>query len=283
MISLGLVGWPVSQSLSPQLHNAALKSSGLEGVYSLYPVDPQEPGKLLNLVDRVRSGEIRGLNVTIPHKQSIIPFVDELTITASSIGAVNTIYMKNGLLYGDNTDAQGFQADLVQNSGITNYSDKIAIVLGAGGSARAVVWALHGLSCRITIAARNVEQGRFMAERYNNQSKNNQVKSIGLDSKSLEPFLETADAVINTTPLGMYPNNDKSPWPEGLPLPAGSFVYDLIYNPETTNLIALAQNMGLRAVNGLGMLVEQAALAFEIWTGVPAPRVIMYSAIKAGV
>ena len=280
MIALGLIGWPVSHSLSPKLHNAALQANGIMGEYCLYPINPQEPEKLLNILSKVRSGEITGLNVTIPLKQSVIPLMDELTDTSRSIGAVNTIYSKDGRLYGHNTDAPGFTADLKENCVFQNYSGKKVIVLGAGGSARAVVWALRQMSCLVTIASRDPAQGRSLIGEFQRHSNNMEINSISLDHKSLKPLLGNTNIVINTTPVGMFPNINESPWPNGLPLPGGAFIYDLIYNPSKTNLVTTAHQMGLRAVNGLGMLVEQAALAFEIWTGISAPRNVMVSAVK---
>jgi len=138
MIHLGLLGWPVSHSLSPKLHNAALKAMGLEGEYSLYPVEPGNDLLLENLLSKVRVGELRGLNVTIPYKQAVIPLLDRLSLSAKSIGAVNTIFLENGLLVGHNTDAPGFRMDLKKFSGnaFTRRSGG-ALILGAGGSARA--------------------------------------------------------------------------------------------------------------------------------------------------
>ena len=144
MMRFGLTGYPLSHSLSPVIHTAALQSCELHGSYSLFPVQPEDKPGLKKLLDRVRNGEIIGLNVTIPHKQNVIEFLDELTPTAEVIGAVNTIYTKDDKLIGDNTDAPGFLADLkkflttdVHRDGTLN-----ALILGAGGSARAVAYAL---------------------------------------------------------------------------------------------------------------------------------------------
>ncbi|MDP2776047.1 MAG: hypothetical protein Q8O48_00260, partial [Anaerolineales bacterium] len=142
MIHLGLIGFPLGYSLSPKIHTAALKACGLQGDYSLFPIHPDDKQGLKDLLARVRSGEITGLNVTIPHKQNVIEFMDELTLTAQAIGAVNTIYSRDNKLVGDNTDAFGFLKDL--NHFLASNQSKIvnrksAIILGAGGSARAVV------------------------------------------------------------------------------------------------------------------------------------------------
>src|SRR5687768_2474619 len=141
---LGLLGYPLGHSLSPKIHKAALQTCELEGDYSLYPIQPNDAQGLNDILTCVRSGEIQGLNVTIPHKQNVIPFLDELTPTAKAIGAVNTIYMSENKLIGDNTDAPGFLADLKKflTTEKLGHRDQNVLVLGAGGSARAVVYAL---------------------------------------------------------------------------------------------------------------------------------------------
>lgn len=279
MITLGLIGWPVSHSLSPTIHNAALRENHIKGEYCLFPIDPEKPDSLKEILDRVRMGEIVGLNVTIPHKQNVIPFLDELSPSARSIGAVNTIYRVNGALVGHNTDAPGFLNDLRQKSGIMSFANKNVLVLGAGGSARAVVWALTGLSCHINLAVRDISKGKALVEKLIPASAEASLRTISLSEESLKPLLDSLDIVVNTTPVGMSPNIEASPWPIQLPFPNSAFIYDLIYNPRQTKFVETARNNGLRASNGLGMLVEQAALAFEIWMDIPAPRDQMYSVI----
>ncbi|MDO9302105.1 MAG: hypothetical protein Q7T89_12010, partial [Anaerolineales bacterium] len=152
---LGLIGYPLGHSLSPKIHGAALKACGLEGNYSLFPIHPDDKQGLKDLLARVRSGEITGLNVTIPHKQNVIDFMDELTPTAQTIGAVNTIYFRENQLIGDNTDAAGFLSDLKKFIGNREWGiGRPAFVLGAGGSARAVVYALLNDGWQVTLAAR---------------------------------------------------------------------------------------------------------------------------------
>ncbi len=275
--TLGLTGFPLSHSLSPKLHNAALKAAGLEGSYSLFPVDPAHPDELAHLLGRVRRGEIHGLNVTIPHKQSVLPLLDELSETARAIGAVNTIYAKDGRLIGDNTDAAGFWEDVsslmvnrkskIENhqSPITNY--RSALVLGAGGSARAVVFALQAYGWDVSVAARRIEQAQALVTEFGLQA------TCGLNSP-----ISNFDLLVNTTPLGMTPDTETCAWEGNFPPEA--FVYDLVYNPPETLLIKRARASGLQASNGLGMLIEQAALAFELWTGHPADRIAMRKSIQ---
>jgi shikimate dehydrogenase len=275
MIKLGLIGFPVSHSLSPKIQNAALRSCGLEGEYSLYPIVPEDMKSLEELLVRVRSGEITGLNVTIPHKQNVIPFLDELTPTAKAIGAVNTIYMKETRLIGDNTDAPGFLSDL--KSFITTESqrhgDSEVLVLGAGGSARAVVYALLNDRWNVTLFARRMEQARQLAGSFTDHD-----LRITDDLSSIE--VSNMSLIVNTTPVGMTPNIDRSPLPEHILLSRQTKIYDLVYNPRETKLVRDARAQGLQAVTGLGMLIEQAALAFQLWTRHTPSRETLYQAVK---
>lgn len=273
MIKLGLIGYPVSHSLSPKIQNAALKACGLEGEYSLFPIAPDNMQGLKELLDRVRSGEITGLNVTIPHKQNVIPFMDELTLTVQAIGAVNVIYMRDNKLIGDNTDASGFFVDL--NKFLTTetqrHGELNALVLGAGGSARSVVYALSNNGWHVTIAARRIEQAQQLASQFEG------VNAMEINFQTFQP--SNFKLIVNTTPLGMTPNVDQSPLPENLSLPSNIFVYDLVYNPRETKLVREARSQGLQATTGLGMLIEQAALGFELWTGHQPPKDILYASV----
>jgi len=268
MIRLGLTGYPLGHSFSPLLHAAALRACDLDGEYSLYSVPPEGTSALAELLGRVRTGELTGLNVTVPHKQSVIPLLDELTPAARAIGAVNTIFLKDEKLIGDNTDAPGFLADLKK----LIDDPRSALVLGAGGAARAVVYALHKSGCEVVIAARRVEQAAELAARFPN------VRAIPLSIETLDGL--HAQLIVNTTSVGMFHDTDKSPWPSGAAFPDNAAVYDLVYNPRETLLVRQARAAGLRAVSGLGMLVEQAALAFEIWTGRKIERAVMHEALK---
>jgi shikimate dehydrogenase len=273
---LGLLGYPLGHSLSPKIHTAALRACGLEGDYSLFPVYPNDVQGLIDLLARVRSGEIQGLNVTIPHKQTVMQFLDELTPTAASIGAVNTIYFRENKLIGDNTDAPGFLKDLTRFLG--NHPSKIVnrksvIVLGSGGSARAVVYILLNDGWNVTIAARRIEQAVDLVSSFANF----QVDIAGIDLSNRD--LSNSALIVNTTPVGMAPNVDQSPWPEYLPFPLQAAIYDLVYNPRQTKLVRDACAQGQPATIGLGMLIEQAALSFEIWTGYQPPRDAMLAAL----
>ncbi|MGQ9833532.1 MAG: shikimate dehydrogenase [Candidatus Villigracilaceae bacterium] len=274
-IHLGLIGHPLEHSLSPKIHAAALAACGLSGSYSLFPIAPNDIPGLQALLARLRAGEIHGLNVTIPHKQNVIPLLDDLTETAQSIGAVNTILLRNGRLIGENTDAPGFMADLSNFLNtlplVTRHS---SLVLGAGGSARAVTFALANSGWQVTIAARRPEQAETLAKAM--QTGRSQIDGMALSAVAGW----RGDLLVNTTPLGMTPAVDTSPWPEGIPLPPGAAVYDLVYNPRETRLVREARAAGLPATTGLGMLIEQAALAFEIWTGCQPPREPLWQAAE---
>lgn len=272
MIQLGLIGYPLGHSLSPKIHTAALKAVGLQGNYSLFPIHPDDKQGLRDLLAHVRSGEIHGLNVTIPHKQNVIEFMEELTPTANVIGAVNTIYMRENKLIGDNTDAPGFLADLKQVSNSSFTTPHSALVLGAGGSARAVVYALCNDGWNVTLAARRIEQAQQLSQSFGKYD-------LQLSTFDLQPA--TFNLIVNTTPVGMTPNPDHSPLPENLSLPANAFVYDLVYNPRETKLVREARAQGLNASTGLGMLIEQAILAFEKWTGRIPPRDVLFDAVGA--
>jgi shikimate dehydrogenase len=280
MIKLGLIGYPVGHSLSPKIQNAALKASGLDGEYSLFPVAPDDQQALSTLMASVRSGEMTGFNVTIPHKQNVIPLLDELTPTARAIGSVNVIYKRGDKLIGDNTDAPGFLADLKRflttetqsSSGMIRHGNLSALVFGAGGSARSVVYALCNDGWQLTIAARRVDQAQRLSEI------SRDIRIMEYNFQTLQ--LSNVQLIVNTTPIGMTPNVDQSPLPENTVFPKQTKIYDLVYNPRETKLVRDARAQGLQATTGLGMLIEQAALGFTLWTGIQLPDEIFRSAVE---
>jgi len=281
MISLGLIGYPLEHSLSPIIHKAALNYCDLKGSYSLFPIIPNDLPKLKSLLARIRTSKITGLNVTIPYKQTVIPLLDQLTSAAQAIGAVNTIFMKNGKLTGDNTDASGFLADLykfLNMDTVGQEEGKNALLLGAGGAARAVTYALVNDGWRVTLAARRPEQAHTLIAQFPDQ--NSHLSSIAYTAKAFQPIISTQYLVINTTPVGMSPDIGNSPWPKNLPLPRHATFYDLVYYPRKTRFIHDALAAGLRASTGLGMLIEQAALAFKIWTGHNIPRELLFASVE---
>ena len=281
MITLGLTGFPLAHSLSPCIHQAALKYCQLEGEYSLFPLAPHDRKGLTALLEQVRAGEITGLNVTIPHKQAIMPLLDALTPAAEAIGAVNTVFMRDGFLIGDNTDAPGFLSDLrcfLEASSRDEKNGRHALLLGAGGVAHAVAYALLDDGWRVSIAARRAEQARELMDQFPQYI--GRMSSLGFSGADLLGVAMDASLVVNATPMGMSPHVESTPWPEDVPLPGGAAVYDLVYNPRQTKLVQTALDAGLPARSGLGMLVEQAALAFEIWTGCRVARDVLYSIVE---
>ena len=281
MISLGLIGYPLVHSLSPKIHEAALDYCGLEGAYSLFPITPNDLPGLNSLLKRIRSGEIAGVNITIPHKQTIIPLLDELSSTARAVGAVNTIFMQNGKLTGDNTDAPGFMADLHKFLGMDTFDQgesKNVLILGAGGAAHAVTYALINEGWKVALAARRPEQAQALIARFPDHDSN--LASVDYTAEALLSLIPAPRLVINTTPVGMSPDIKNSPWPVSLPLPLQAAFYDLVYNPRKTKFILHARAAGLRACTGLGMLIEQAVLSFKIWTGHNVPQEYLFSFLE---
>jgi shikimate dehydrogenase len=233
------------------------------------------------MTSRIRDGEILGLNVTIPHKQTIMALLDELTPSAQAIGAVNTIYMQGGKLVGHNTDAPGFQTDLTRLLA-NSISEKKALVIGAGGAARAVVYALLKNGWKVTLAIRRsgVRTASALIASFEQHIRNCSMDYVLLEAGDIGRLGSGIRLIVNATPIGMFPKVDSSPWPDHLPFPARAAVYDLVYHPRQTRLVREAQSAGLQASTGLGMLVEQAALSFACWTGQDVPREVMFAAVE---
>jgi len=276
---LGLIGWPLEHSVSPVIHAAALHSSDLEGEYLLHPIPPHPAGeqKVNALLDEVRAGKIDGLNVTLPHKQTVVALLDHLTPVAEAIGAVNTIYRKDGGLFGDNTDMEGFLRDL---SAVLSPSIGGALILGAGGAARAVAYALCTTKWSVWVTSRRLNQATALANSIGAQC-HSAVSPIPFEIGEIEPILPEINLIVNATPLGMAPALDASPWPVELALPVNAAIYDLVNTPRETAFVRAARANGLQATTGIGMLIEQAALAFERWTGhQPLKAAMRHSALS---
>lgn len=277
---IGLIGWPVSHSRSPAMHNAAAAALGLNWAYVPLPVRPDD---LPTAVSALSALGFRGVNVTVPHKQAVLPLLQELDDGARALGAVNTILVaENGRLTGYNTDWTGFQADL-EGQGVA-VSGRTCLVLGAGGSARAVVYALAQMGGQVQVLARRSEQAAQLIADLQPHLWGHLPSSL----PEKRPLTDLARAaaqthaplIVNTTPLGMTPRTDQSVWPAALPIPAGSFVYDLVYNPARTKLMTQAAAAGCQASNGLGMLLHQGAQAFALWTGHQPDLAVMAAALK---
>lgn len=264
----GVFGWPVAHSLSPVMHNTAFADLGLDWCYVPFAVAPDS---LPQAVAAIRALGIHGVNVTVPHKQAVIPLLDQLTPEAKAIGAVNTILTTEAGLLGHNTDAAGFKRSLLQAN--FEVRGKRALVLGAGGAARAVVYALLREGASITLLNRTPERAVNLAK-----SVTGDITAGALDLATVQSWADKSQLVVNTTSVGMWPLVDASPWPESVPFPGDALLYDLVYNPRRTRLVNQALQAGARYIDGLWMLVHQGAEAFNLWTGMHPSTELMYRA-----
>jgi shikimate dehydrogenase len=269
----GLIGDPVTHSKSPEMMNSALTAMGVPAVYLAWQVESR---RLKQAVEGLRALGAAGWNVTIPHKVSIMDFLDKLEPEAEEIGAVNTVIHQDGVLTGTNTDGTGYLRSLTEETGM-NPSSLRVVLLGAGGAARAAGSALARAGARkITIAARSVEKAEALALRLQRHTK---ADAVPLAEADCRRAVEEADLVVNATPVGMHPHPDASPLPAGW-LHPGLIVSDLVYHPRLTKLLRDAQARGARIHDGTGMLVHQAATALERWTGRKPPVPLMKQVLE---
>jgi shikimate dehydrogenase len=256
------------------MHQAAFDHLGLEARYELWEVPPQGLGaKLVEL----RGAEYLGANVTIPHKEAVIPLLDQVDDLARRIGAVNTILNQGERLTGFNTDAQGFITALRREGGLDPRGRRV-VILGAGGASRAAAFMLiQQGAAHLTIVNRNLERAAALARDVGEAV----VQVCSWEPGPLATALATCHLVVNCTPLGTKGSlwEGKSPLPADL-IPAQALVYDLVYNPPQTPLLAAAREAGARTLNGLPMLVYQGGASFELWTGREAPLAVMYAAAQ---
>jgi shikimate dehydrogenase len=270
-----VLGHPVGHSLSPQMQNAALAEMGEDGVYLAFDVPPEWLGEALAGLAAV--GAV-GVNLTIPLKEAALPFLDWVAPEAGRIGAVNTVRFLPGRLEGYNTDAPGFLASL-RAMGF-DPAGQGCVVLGAGGSARAVAVALTGAGARLTLANRTVERAAELARMLEEAGGESSVAVVPLEERALGRALARAELLVNTTSIGMSPHAAAAPPAPIEALHPSLLVYDLIYNPAETRLLAAARERGARTANGVAMLAHQGALALEIWTGRPAPVATMERVLR---
>ncbi len=253
------------------MHNAALAALGLNWVYVPFTVRPEDvPAAVAGL----RALGMVGVNVTVPLKEAVLPYLDTLSDEARRIGAVNTIVNQNGVLHGDSTDGAGFLRDLAAQ-GQTNFTGRHALLLGAGGSARAVAFALAAQGCCVLISSRTASRAQAVADSVNGHFPG-AARVMGATDAIGPP-----DFLVNATPLGMAPHESELP-----PLPPDAlagrpFVYDLIYNPAETRLLAQARAAGCQSANGLGMLAQQGALSLSLWTGLPLAQMPLSEMARA--
>lgn len=264
-----VIGDPIKHTLSPLMHNAAFEYLGLEFIYVAFRV---KADMLKKAVDGMRAFNIKGMNVTIPHKVRVMEYLDVIDEVSREIGAVNTIVNDDGVLKGFNTDGEGALKALKEGGGDPK-GEKI-VILGAGGAARAVSYfmAREGPSDMVIIN-RTVEKAVRLA-RCISEKIGLEVRAKRLTVQNLKDELEDAEILINCTSVGMTPNINKTLVPKGL-LRSDMIVMDIVYNPVETRLLREAKERGCLTIDGVGMLVYQGAIAFEMWTGVRAPVDVM--------
>ena len=255
-------GYPVEHSLSPTIHNASIAFLGLNYIYIPFSVKPDHLDSAIRIINPLG---IRGINLTVPHKERAISCLDWISPEAKAVGAVNTIHPVDGELKGYNTDGEGFLRSL-NDTGLS-FKGSHVLVLGAGGASRSVVYRLVKEGARVTIANRTVERAEELALRISRILDSDKIDCVRFqDVGKITEMMEAAELVVNTTTLGMHPDMDSMP-----PIPPESFhsgmlAYDLIYNPYETRFLRCAREAGAKTLNGLEMLIQQGAVAFQIWT-----------------
>jgi shikimate dehydrogenase len=264
----GVIGDPIEHSLSPVIHNAAFAALGLESVFLAFRVKPAEIG---NAVNGMRALGIHGLNVTMPHKTTVIPHLDEVDKTARFLNTVNTIHNKNGKLWGFNTDGVGALKALREN-GVDPKGKKV-LLLGAGGASRAIAYTIAHEADELVILNRTVKPAKELARQLR-QFLPKKISAEALSSEAIEDNLMDSEVLINATSIGMKPNVNETPvnpkW-----LRTNLAVMDIVYNPLETKLAKIAKEAGAKVVSGVEMLIYQGAASFEIWTGKSAPIQVM--------
>jgi len=270
-----LIGDPVEHSVSPNIHNAAFRALGLNYAYLAFAVKNPE-----NAVRGIRGLGIRGASVTFPHKQNVMPFLDELSPLAKKIKAVNTIVNESGKLIGHNTDGEAAYLSLIENG--VNPARKKIVVLGAGGACRAIAFTLAGKPDSGEIVLFDIEDKKAasLAREVSSKSKA-LVRAEKMKGSVLARELEGASVLINTSPVGVYPEVNQSPVPKSM-IRKGLVVFDIVYNPGQTLLLKHARQAGNKTIPGLEMLVRQAGEQFRLWTGRKPPLPVMFRAGRKG-
>lgn len=261
-----MIGFPVEHSLSPRIHLAAARATGVDLSYEAIPVQPEQ---LADAIATMRSEVIRGYSVTMPHKEAVIPFLDELTPAATALGAVNHITNTDGWLVGNNTDGDGFVLGLAYSADVSVF-EKTCGVIGSGGAARAIIdaCARHGAK-DVVVVARSEQRALTAA-----QLAGTSGRVGGHDD------LAGCDIVVNATPIGMANTAGEGQLPFDVDLLSrDAVVVDIVYTPLDTPLLVSARNRGMASVNGVSMLVGQAGEQFSTWTGIAAPLAEMFEAV----
>lgn len=273
----GLLGYPLGQSLSPKMQNAAFNECDLNKIY--IPIEVLSEN-LETVVKGMSKMNFEGFNITKPYKIDIMRFLNEIDDYARCIGAVNTVSIKDGKLKGYNTDGIGFLRNFENNTN-SNIEGKNVLMLGSGGAARAIGMTLAlNKAKKIYICNRTHEKAVSLSNDINNQV-GSCSEAIPMEYELIKKVINYSDVLINTTSVGMFPDLESSPIDKML-LNKNLIVCDIVYNPRKTKLIEDAEEVGCRVVLGLGMLVYQGTAAFEIWTGLKAPEELMFSVVDEG-
>ncbi len=273
---LGVIGDPIAHSFSPDMHNAAIDALGAAYCYVAFHVLPDEVGSALQ---GMRGLGIRGLNVTIPHKLAVMEYLDRISEEALAVGAVNTISQESGELVGYNTDVYGVLTALEQAAGLETLPE-CCVVLGAGGAARAAVYALANRPevKVLTVLNRTVDRAQALA-RDMEKITGKAVRAEGMDVAVQARVFADAGLVVNTTSLGMHPHVEGTPLQDENVLHPDLVLYDTVFNPLETRLMRQFKEAGAQAYGGLDMLVYQGARSFQIWTGEEPPADVMKQAV----
>ncbi len=261
---VGLIGHPVEHTFSPQMHNAAFSKLNMNYIYAAFDVKPENLEKAIKNAEAL---DIKGFNVTIPHKVNVIQYLNDIDETAKQIGAVNTIDFKN--LKGYNTDGLGAVKAIEE---ITKVKNKNILIAGAGGASRAIAFYLKKNNVNeITILNRNIQKAQNLAD---------ELEASSDSISQINKYMENTDILINTTPIGMYPNINDTPITNAENMHEEQVVFDAVYNPNKTQLLNEAIKAGAKPVYGIKMLLYQGAESFRIWTGKKPPIKTMEETLK---
>ncbi|MDP4114777.1 MAG: shikimate dehydrogenase [Bacteroidota bacterium] len=277
-VILGLIGKPISHSYSPLIYNITIELKKLDCIYLPFEVTEKQ---LKNAINGMIAYNIKGLNITIPYKESVTKYLDGLSEEASIIGAVNTISNIAGKLIGFNTDTHGIYESLLPYA--LQLSNKSVTLLGAGGASRAVIYTLikYFNPSSISIINRTAQKGEELCNYFTDKMGYHSISSHSFNDSAIRDSLNSSALIINATPIGMYPGNaDLHPLMETYSFTNEQIVFDLIYNPHMTRLLTKASKEGAEIISGLKMLICQAAKSFEIWTGEIMPVEDVFKSVK---
>ncbi len=274
---IGVIGHPIKHSYSPLMHNLSFELAGLDYIY--LPFDVPTTG-LSDALKGMTALGIKGFNITIPHKEKISQYLTEISEEASIIGAVNTVVNDNGILHGYNTDVDGIIATLKDYK--ESITDSEVSIVGAGGAARSVIYTLiRNFKVRkINIVNRTYEKAESLRDYFSTKMLFDKIKTFELIPPDVTKVFKNSKLIINTSSIGMFPNEDDAPTMIARSFNSKQIVFDVVYNPVKTKFLALAEEQGATVLDGLTMFVEQGASSYELWTGEKMPVEKIYSTLK---